>query len=100
MAQIPHADVGLVCPLHKKDVSKVCHSCPMWTHIRGNNPNDGTAMDSWQCAIAWLPILMIEAAQQTRQAGAAVESLRNRLVEGMNNIGRGRLTDARHNNLG
>lgn len=107
MAQIPHANPGLICPLHKKDVSKVCHTCPMWTQIRGANPNDGSAMDTWQCAIAWLPILMIENAQQTRQAGAAVESLRNNMVESVSAIGRvsadlnsRRLTDARHNNFG
>lgn len=83
MAQIPHADSGLVCPLHKKDVAEVCHTCPFWTQIRGDNPNTGQPMDTWQCAIAWLPILLIENAQQSRQAGAAVESLRNNLVEGV-----------------
>ena len=77
MSQTPHADKGLICPLHKKCVSKVCHTCPFWTQIRGNNPNTGEAMDTWQCAIAWLPVLLIENAQQTRQAGAAVEGLRN-----------------------
>jgi hypothetical protein len=31
--------------------------------------------------MSWLPILMIENAQQSRQTGAAVESFRNEMVE-------------------
>ncbi len=83
MAQIPHADAGLVCPLHRVDVSKVCHKCPWWQQIRGVNPNTGDPVDNWQCAIAWLPMLMIENSQQQRATGAAVESMRNELVSGV-----------------
>ena len=32
--------------------------------------------------MAWLPVLLIENAQQSRQTGAAVESFRNEMVEG------------------
>lgn len=83
MAQTPHADPGLVCPLHKADMAEVCHKCPLWVKIRGTNPNTGEAVDDWRCAIAWLPMLLIEGAQQSRQAGAAVESMRNEIVERM-----------------
>ena len=31
--------------------------------------------------MAWQPILMIENSQQTRQAGAAIESFRNEMVK-------------------
>lgn len=31
--------------------------------------------------MSWLPILLIENAQQNRQTGAAVESFRNEMVE-------------------
>jgi len=82
MSLIPHAAKGLICPLHKKDVSKVCHTCPFWTQVRGTNPNTAEPVDNWQCAIAWLPILLIENAQQARQAGAATESLRNLMASG------------------
>ena len=33
------------------------------------------------CAVAWNPILQIETAQQSRQAGAAIESFRNEMVK-------------------
>lgn len=84
-AQIPHAIAGLVCPLHKKDVSKVCHKCPFWIHIRGTDANTGDPIDDWRCAVGWLPMLLIENSQQARQAGAAVESMRNEIVGRMDN---------------
>jgi hypothetical protein len=82
MAQIPHADQGLDCPLWKKDMSQVCHACPWWIQLRGKHPQSEEEMDRWGCAVGWLPILLIEGAQQTRQAGAAIESFRNEMVQG------------------
>lgn len=49
--------------------------------IDGTNPNNGKPTEEWGCAMAWLPILMIENAQQSRQTGAAVESFRNEMVQ-------------------
>jgi hypothetical protein len=102
MAQIPPAEKGAVCPLHRVDVSKVCHRCPWWTQIRGTNPNTGEPVDRWQCAIAWLPMLLIENTQMQHQTGAAVESFRNNMVDGViEAVGQvaenaGRLLDARY----
>lgn len=84
MARVPHADDnGLVCPLHKKPMAEVCHTCPFWTQVRGINPNTGQEVDDWRCAISWLPMLLIENSQQSRSAGAAVESMRNEIVKRM-----------------
>jgi hypothetical protein len=49
--------------------------------LRANNPNTGKEIDEWGCAIAWMPVLMIENSQQQRQTGAAVESFRNEMVQ-------------------
>ena len=81
MTQIPHADKGSICPLHKVDMSKVCHRCPWWTRVVGKNPQSEEMIDRWQCAIAWLPMLLIENSQQQHQTKAAVESFRNSVVE-------------------
>ena len=81
--QIPHADKGLICPLHRLDVSKVCHKCPWWTKIMGKNPQTEEMLDRWQCAIAVLPMLLVENAQRQHQTGAAIESFRNNLVSGV-----------------
>lgn len=83
MAQIPHADPGPVCPLHKVDVAEVCHKCPWWCRIVGKNPQSEEMLDNWQCAVAILPMLLVENAQQSRATGAAVETLRNGLVRGV-----------------
>ena len=58
----------------------VCHRCPWWTQVRGVNPNTGEEADRWDCAIALMPMLSIEVAKETRQAGAATESFRNEVV--------------------
>ena len=72
MEQTPHAGKGLICPLHKKDMSQVCHKCPWWTQIRGKNPQSAEMMDHWSCAIALLPILLVENAQVGRGTTMAI----------------------------
>lgn len=69
---------GKFCPLIRKDC--VGLKCNWYTQVRGMNPNTGEQVDEWGCAIAWIPMLQIETSQQTRQAGAAVESFRNEVV--------------------
>jgi hypothetical protein len=70
---------GTFCPLIKKDCIQT--KCAWFTQLRGNNPNTGKEVDEWGCAIAWMPVLMIENSQQQRQTGAAVESFRNEMVQ-------------------
>jgi hypothetical protein len=43
--------------------------------------NSGSQVDSYECAIAWMPMLLIENSGQQRQTGAAVESFRNEMVK-------------------
>jgi hypothetical protein len=99
--KIPNGDKDVICPLHKKSMAEVCATCPWWTRIIGKNPQSEELIDDWRCAIALLPMLLIEGAQQTRQAGAAVETLRNELVVGVTEAVNAaanstiRLTDAR-----
>lgn len=81
MTQIPHADKGSICPLHRVDMSKVCHRCPWWTRIVGKHPQSEEMIDRWQCAIAWLPVLLVENSQQQHQTKVAVETFRNNVVE-------------------
>ena len=80
MPKIPSGDRNLICPLHRKSCDKVCSTCPWWSQVRGLDPQTGQEVDDWQCAIGWLPMLLIENSQQTRQSGAAIESFRNQMV--------------------
>jgi hypothetical protein len=71
--------------------------CPLWrgpckgtecrwhTQIIGTNPNDGTPINKQGCAVEFLPMLLIENAQQSRQTGASVDSFRNEMVR-MNGV--------------
>lgn len=77
---------GQWCPLIKKDCVQL--QCAWFTQVRGTNPNTGKEVDEWACAIAWMPVLLIENSQQQRQTGAAVESFRNEMVRTNEEIGR------------
>ena len=68
------------CPLDK---FKPCRQfdCAWFMKISGKNPNTGKDTEEWGCAMAWLPVLLVENAQQSRSTGAAVESFRNEMVE-------------------
>ena len=68
------------CPLHNFKPCKK-FDCAWFIHIRGNNPQTGEPQDEYGCAVSYLPLLTIENSQQTRQAGAAIESFRNEMVK-------------------
>jgi hypothetical protein len=70
---------GTFCPLIKKDC--VGLACAWFTRVQGTDMNTGNQVDEYQCAIAWMPMLLIENSGQQRQTGAAVESFRNEMVK-------------------
>lgn len=71
------------CPLNNFEPCRQL-DCTWFTQIRGTNPNTGQEVDDWGCAIAWLPLLLIENAKVSRETGAAVESFRNEVVKAAN----------------
>ena len=70
---------GTFCPLIKKDC--VGLTCAWFTRVQGYDMNSGNQVDNYECAISWLPMLLIENSGQQRQTGAAVESFRNEMVK-------------------
>jgi hypothetical protein len=68
------------CPLNGFKKCKQ-FKCAWFVQMKGNNPNDGKEVDEYACAVAWLPILLVENAMQSRQSGAAIESFRNEMVK-------------------
>jgi hypothetical protein len=68
------------CPLNSFEPCKQL-DCAWFMQVRGTNPNTGEEVDEWACAIAWMPMLLIENSQQQRHTGAAVESFRNEMVK-------------------
>jgi hypothetical protein len=70
---------GPVCPLLKKPCIE--HGCKFWVHITGMHPQSGAKVDHFDCSIAWLPVLLVEATRTTGGVQAAVESMRNEVVQ-------------------
>ena len=68
------------CPLNNFEPCKQLE-CAWFIQVRGVNPNTGKEIDDWACAMAWMPVLLIENSQQQRSTGAAVESFRNEMVK-------------------
>jgi len=56
------------------------HECRLYMQVIGQNTNTGEQINRWGCDVEFLPMLLIENAQQSRQTGAAVESFRNEVV--------------------
>jgi hypothetical protein len=70
---------GTFCPLIKKEC--VGLTCAWYTRVQGVDMNTGNQVDNYECAISWLPMLLIENSGQQRSTGAAVESFRNEMVK-------------------
>lgn len=78
--QIPHANPGAVCPLHRKDVSKVCHTCAWWVGLPHGEPNKPYEM-MWHCALVKSMIVMVDLVKSTDGVQKATESFRNETVK-------------------
>jgi len=76
--------VELSCPLgHKCEEARdgAIHRCTWFVQLRGRNPNTGEEVDELGCAMAWMPVLLIETAGAARSTSASVESFRNTMVQ-------------------
>ena len=65
---------GKFCPLIGEDCLGL--KCSWFTHVMGNHPQTGEAVDEWCCAVTWMPLLLIENSQQHRSTSSAIESFR------------------------
>ena len=72
---------GNYCPLLQKECIGL--QCAWITQTRGMDPQTGEDVDEWDCAIKWLPFLLIENTKKNIESGAAVESFRNEVVQRM-----------------
>jgi hypothetical protein len=70
---------GTYCPLLKKKCIGL--ECAWMTKVVGYDMNTGKDIEEYQCAISWLPLLLVENSGQQRQTSAAVESFRNEMVK-------------------
>ena len=73
--------------------------CAWFIQIKGIHPQTGAEVDEYGCAMAMMPLLMIENSRQTNQAGAAIESFRNEMVKA-NMATLNSIIDAKNKKLG
>lgn len=75
--------LGAKCEEVKTDATgkQYLARCPWYVMVRGTDMNTGKEIDDWGCAIAWMPTLMINTANESRKGVAATESFRNEMVK-------------------
>lgn len=66
-----------ICPLLKKQCIEL--DCVWYTNIYSSNGNE--TVEHWDCAIKWLPSLLVENSIQQRNTGSSVETFRNEMVK-------------------
>jgi hypothetical protein len=54
--------------------------CRWWQHLSGKDPQSEKMIDQFDCAMAWLPTVVIEGAQMSRQTGASVDKVANEIA--------------------
>lgn len=81
---MPGLKVAGKCPLGDQCESVTkdgVERCNWLVKIRGRNPQSQEEYDEWRCAIAWIPILLVENSKESRGVNAAVVSLRDEMVQ-------------------
>ena len=84
--QVPHGPADRKCPLWRKKMSLVCHTCPLWVHIRGKDPQSNVELDRCDCSLAWNVVVGVETGQRVNQLAAAVESMRNEVAAALGGL--------------
>lgn len=81
--------ITMVCPLNgalckggrradfPKDEMGVPHVCRWWQHLVGKDPQSDKSIDQWDCAVPWIPILLVETSQMVRQSTASIDKTAN-----------------------
>lgn len=58
------------------------HSCDWYTQLLGNDPQSGERINKWGCAVGFLPMLLIEGAQSSRQTTESIQVFRDEVIKG------------------
>ena len=85
MTHIPPGPKDIYCPLWRKPMCKVCHTCAFYVSGESTNQATGKKSVTWSCAIPMGVIMQSETKTQIIQHAAATESLRNELVRAADN---------------
>lgn len=78
----PRRPTGTFCPLWRKDVSKVCHTCDWYQSIAVQAPDNPTMVRAeWGCVLVLSVITQRSMHAAIDGVQAATESFRNKMVQ-------------------
>lgn len=68
--------------MEEVDGKPILVRCPLYQKLYVNEMVNGKLekVEEWKCSIAWLPILMIELAGETKAVASYTEDFRNQMV--------------------
>ena len=70
--------LGGSCKEIKDNVECVC---AWYVRLVGKNPQTQKDVDEWGCAMAWLPVMLVEVSQTNREVSAIVTSAKDEIVK-------------------
>ena len=76
---------------HRTGFEKTCRdmvcnkNCQLWVRIDGYDVNTGITATRYGCSDAFIPMLQIEIAQRSREAGASFDAMKNEVFRQANN---------------
>ena len=76
----PRAPAGQRCPLYRKDVSRVCHTCDWYRVIPVQDDPTAPVRELWGCAMVLNAIAVRSMHAAVDGVQAAFESFRNEMV--------------------
>lgn len=80
--QVALGPENLVCPMHKKPMSEVCHKCPWWVDmVWKQDPQTGEERREWACSIALNVLLQINVAREVERGAKETETFRKMVTE-------------------
>ena len=62
------------------------HRCAWYTKVIGKDPQSDKDIENWACAMAWMPMLMVEMSQTNRGQTSTLESFRNETIQQQENF--------------
>ena len=68
-----------ICPFLKKPCIE--HDCMLYTQLQWVHPQTGMTEQKYSCALAMIPVMLVENSRSTRSVASAVESSRNEMCE-------------------
>lgn len=73
----PRRKPGMFCPLWRKDVSRVCHTCDWWSALPVKEVESSKVYDHWACAMNMQTIALRDIGAEVNGVQRATESFRN-----------------------